>query len=324
MSAIAPIYVYAYTASAHLFIHDEEAEDFLQSQFSNDLRPMELGSCTYGLWLNAKGRVLGDSCLLCEGENQYRLLSASTPQQVIQSTLEQHIVADDVEIDAQAPACMLYVSGSEVDGSLSAILDKPMPKTMREFVQIGAYTIFKTRRSHLGGYEIFCRTQTDAAALMQHLKTASAQVLDDAGMHLARLQSGCPLVPQEVGPTDFPAEAGFEADALSFTKGCFIGQEVVVRMHNLGRARRMLCLVHMIGKMPKLEADIVNEAGRILGQLRTFYPCANGWVGAAMIQQKAASAGDKMYLDDVQLTVLGPLRNGLCQDFLTSIEHTKS
>ena len=97
--------------------------------------------------------------------------------------------------------------------------------------------------------------------LLQQLETASAQVLDDAGMHLARLQGGCPLVPQEVGPNDLPAEAGFEADVLSFTKGCFIGQEVVVRMHNLGRARRMLCLVHMIGEMPKIEADIVNEAG---------------------------------------------------------------
>ena len=42
-----------------------------------------------------------------------------------------------------------------------------------------------------------------------------------------------------------------------------------------------------------------------------------------MIQQKAASAGDKMYLEDVQLTVLGPLRNGLCQDFLTAIGQTK-
>ena len=310
MTAIAPLNVYAYTASAHLFIHDEEAADFLQSQFSNDLRPMEVGNCTYGLWLSAKGRVLGDSWLLCEGENQYRLLSSSTPQQVIQSTLEQHIVADDVEIDAQPPASMLCVSGSEANACLSSLLGMPMPATIREFVQIGAYTIFKTRRSHLGGYEFFCRTQTDADVLLQQLETVSAQVLEDVSMHLARLQSGCPLVPQEVGPHDFPAEAGFEVDALSFTKGCFIGQEVVVRMHNLGRARRTLCLVQMIGEKPQIDADIVNEAGRTLGQLRTFYRSANVWLGAAMIQQKALSAGDKMYVNGISLTVLRPLRDG--------------
>ena len=310
MTAIAPLNVYAYTASAHLFIHDEEAADFLQSQFSNDLRPMEDGNCTYGLWLSAKGRVLGDSWLLCEGENQYRLLSSSTPQQVIQSTLEQHIVADDVEIDVQPPASMLCVSGSEADACLSSLLGMPMPSTIREFVQVGAYTIFKTRRSHLGGYEVFCRTQKDADGLLQQLATVSAQVLEDDSMHLTRLQSGCPLIPQEVGPHDFPAEAGLEADALSFTKGCFIGQEVVVRMHNLGRARRTLCLVHMTGEKPQIDAEIVNEAGRALGQLRSFYSSANAWLGAAMIQQKALSAGDKMYVNDVPLTVLRPLRNG--------------
>lgn len=315
MPANAPLYVYTYTASAHLFIHDEEAAEFLQSQFSNDLRPMETGSCTYGLWLNAKGRVLGDSCLLCEGTNQYRLLSYSTPQQVIQSTLEQHIVADDVEIEVQPPASMLCVSGVEVDACLESILGQSMPKTDRECAQVGPYRIFKARRSYLGAYEIFCRAPADAEKLLQQLQQASAQLLEDNGMHLIRLQSGCPLVPQEVGPNDFPAEAGFEADALSFTKGCFIGQEVVVRMHNLGRARRSLCLVHAVGDMPAIDTEIFNDAGRTLGQLRTVYPCADGWVGAAMIQQKALSADINLQINAVPLTVLGPFRSGIRQAF---------
>lgn len=319
MTAIAPLYVYAYTASAHLFIHDEEAADFLQSQFSNDLRPMEVGSCTYGLWLNAKGRVLGDSWLLCDGDNQYRLLSYSTPQKVIQSTLEQHIVADDVEIDAQPSASMLCVSGKEADACLQSILGQPMPKTDRKCVQLGPYTIFQARRSYLGAYEVLCRTPADADKLVQQLQQASAQVLDEVGMHLFRLQSGCPLVPQEVGANDFPAEAGFEADALSFTKGCFIGQEVVVRMHNLGRARRALCLVHASGAMPAIDADIVNEAGRTLGQLRSCYPCAHGWVGAAMIQQKAIAAAMTLHINEVHLTVLGSLRSGASNPFSAAI-----
>ena len=137
-------------------------------------------------------------------------------------------------------------------------------------------------------------------------------------MHLFRLQSGYPLVPQEVGANDFPAEAGFEADAFLY-KELFIGQEVVVRMHNLGRARRALCLVHASGAMPAIDADIVNEAGRTLGQLRSCYPCAHGWVGAAMIQQKAIAAAMTLHINEVHLTVLGSLRSGASNPFSAAI-----
>ena len=143
-----------------------------------------------------KGRVLGDSWLLCEGSNQYRLLSYTTPQQVIQSTLEQHIVADDVEIEVQPPANMLCVSGSNVGACLQAILELSMPITDREFVQSGPYQIFKARRSHYEAYEIHCQVQADADDLLLKLQQASVQILNNDSMHLVRLQSGCPLVPQ--------------------------------------------------------------------------------------------------------------------------------
>ena len=174
MTAIAPLYVYAYTASAHLFIHDEEA-DFKVS-FRMIYAPMEAGSCTYGLWLNAKGRVLGDSWLLCEGDNQYRFAFLfDAPKGDSVDALEQHIVADDVEIDAQPSASMLCVSGKEADACLQFILGQPMPKTDRECVQLGA-TIFQARRSYLGAYEVLCRTPADADKLVQQLQQASAQV----------------------------------------------------------------------------------------------------------------------------------------------------
>ena len=60
---------FQYESNAHLLVAGEDAADFLQSQFTNDLRPFEAGRCTYGLWLDVKGKVLGDSILLSEGES---------------------------------------------------------------------------------------------------------------------------------------------------------------------------------------------------------------------------------------------------------------
>ena len=57
---------YEYTPAAHFLVSDEDAADFLQSQFTNDLRPFEAGRSTYGLWLDVKGKVIADSVVLCE------------------------------------------------------------------------------------------------------------------------------------------------------------------------------------------------------------------------------------------------------------------
>ena len=54
------IYGYDYKRAAHLWVTDEDAADFLQSQFANDLRPFAAGKCTYGLWLDVKGKVIAD------------------------------------------------------------------------------------------------------------------------------------------------------------------------------------------------------------------------------------------------------------------------
>ena len=91
------LYLYPYQMSAHLEVRGEDAADFLQSQFSNDLRPFYEGQCTYGLWLDVKGKLVADSWVLCEGEEQFRIFSECCRSEHIQQKLEHHIIADDVE-----------------------------------------------------------------------------------------------------------------------------------------------------------------------------------------------------------------------------------
>ena len=72
------VFGYEYTTRTHLLVSDEDAADFLQSQFTNDLRPFEAGHATYGLWLDVKGKVIADSTVLCEGDESFRLISETS------------------------------------------------------------------------------------------------------------------------------------------------------------------------------------------------------------------------------------------------------
>jgi glycine cleavage system aminomethyltransferase T len=68
-------------------VSGEDAADFLQSQFSNDLRPFSSGQCTYGLWLDVKGKIVADSWIYCEGEEHFLVFGENGDILQIQDTL---------------------------------------------------------------------------------------------------------------------------------------------------------------------------------------------------------------------------------------------
>ena len=83
-----------------LRVSGEDAYSFLQSQFSNDLPKDQDTFVRYGLWLNVKGRVLADSFIVHSKDENYYIFSENTEASLIKEILENHIIADDVEIES--------------------------------------------------------------------------------------------------------------------------------------------------------------------------------------------------------------------------------
>ena len=101
---------------------------------------------------------------------------------------------------------------------------------------------------------------------------------------------------------------GFEADALSFTKGCFLGQEVVARMHNLGQARRALYRVQGEGEVPDCPVLLRTAGGKSAGELRTAVALDSGWLGVALLKLHHVQAASPIAAECGDVTVLNPLR----------------
>ena len=94
-------------------------------------------------------------------------------------------------------------------------------------------------------------------------------------MERDRIAAGIPAVPQDVGPGDLPNEGGLEDAAISTTKGCYLGQEIMARLKTRGRLRRRLTRVRGTGSVPALPA-VLWQAGRKAGELRSAAPEKNG------------------------------------------------
>ncbi len=86
----------------------------------------------------------------------------------------------------------------------------------------------------------------------------------------------------DIGPTDLPNEGGLETEAISYTKGCYLGQEVMARLKNMGQVRRRLLRVHGTGEPPTRLAPVF-QAARKVGEVRSAVRDGAGWVGLALV-----------------------------------------
>jgi len=265
-----------------LRVDGADAGPFLQGQFTNDLRALERETSVYGLWLNVKGRVLADSFVLrAPGEHAFWIGSYFSPATTILERLESHIIADDVTLaDATADwaAVSVLSNGCEV-----------LPADLA-----GVGFCFRGRRLAGGNTEWVFPVAAEAA-VRERLEGAAEVDAEEIARH--RIGAGIPAVPVDIGPGDLPNEGGLEAEAISYSKGCYLGQEVMARLKSLGRVRRGLRRLRGTGDdLPELPAPVF-AGERQVGEIRSVVrEAAGGFIGLAMVSLLHAAAGAELAL----------------------------
>ncbi|MEM8866985.1 MAG: hypothetical protein AAGC73_01830 [Verrucomicrobiota bacterium] len=289
-------FVYQYVPAACLKVTDEDSADFLQSQFSNDLRPFRAGQCTYGLWLDNKGKVCADSYVLCSGEEEFYVLSKYSSASLIQEKLESHIIADEVVLEA-----LPLFGGALFGGVEPSEIYKLLGVASVElgcFGEANGLLYFSSLWADVGIVEVFCLSGQAQARIDDIVSIQKVSEVSENWIHRLRVGSGVPLVPAEVGPSDLPGEGALVPAAASLTKGCYLGQEVVARMYNVGRPQRALYQLKSSGATPNMPAPIMTEVGKVVGELRTVYAEKGSWSGVGMVKKRFIESGETLYLED--------------------------
>jgi hypothetical protein len=233
------------------------------------------GKSVYGLWLDRKGRVIGDSHVVqAEGAAEFWIISLSSPAAAIEPHLGGHIIADDVTIADETDAWGgLSLIGAGTGAWLSS--------------GARAGLVFPGRRTSGENWEwMFPGAAREEAAAA----VSGARILNASEIELMRIASAIPSVPGDIGPTDLPNEGGLDRDAISYSKGCYLGQEVMARIKSLGRVRRTLLRVRGSGPPPALPAGLWKGEKRE-GELRSAVADPGGFAGLALVSVTSAEAG---------------------------------
>jgi folate-binding protein YgfZ len=140
--------------------------------------------------------------------------------------------------------------------------------------------IFAGRRVRGENFELIGpETRVMEAKKLLEAGTSEASAED---MEFLRITEGVPSIPGDLGPGDLPNEGGLENAAISYTKGCYLGQEIMARLKNMGQVRRRLHVIQGAGKPPAAQ-DTVYQGEKKIGQIRSVAAQGNGFVALAML-----------------------------------------
>jgi hypothetical protein len=259
------IFLHDYRPSALLKVSGNDAFSFMQGQFSNELRQGNQ-LATYGLWLNQKGRVVADSQVLALGANEFYLLSTASPAATIQQRLEAYIVADEVTVTDETATVGGLVIGGSACGEMIMAMAGNIPAAGK-YVRAGLVLILLGRRIREENYEIIGPVEA-LAEWREKLIAQGGLAVGPGQMELARIEAGLPAIPPDLGLGDLPNEGGLEETAISYTKGCYLGQEVMARLKNLGQVRRRLHRISGPGGPPAPAQPLYHGAKKI-GEIRS-------------------------------------------------------
>jgi folate-binding protein YgfZ len=212
---------------------------------SNEVKKMVPGDTCYAFLLNPQGRIQADLHLLCLADHFLIDTEAALREKVYQH-IRRYIIADQVELeDVSAQTASIGV-----EGPAAASLElAPGEQTVAPFTVTGQ-----------PGYRIYCPAASKADLLRQ-LESLGAKPASLADARVVRIENGKPLYGEDIRDTTLPQETQ-QMQAVSFHKGCYLGQEIVERIRAQGRVNRKLERLELDGAEPPAPGTKLTVEGR--------------------------------------------------------------
>ncbi|HEU5078900.1 MAG TPA: folate-binding protein [Opitutaceae bacterium] len=279
MNSDSAVFFTRFSPASVIQVTGDDALTFLQGQFTQELRGPSPALCAYGLWLNQKGKVIADSYALREGDAWWLVSAASTAKEIL-DRLSAYIIADDVDpLDTTARWGIYLISGASAAKSLERAGVR-LPASDEWARWEGAF-VFREQRSSDARWFIVSPVEADAQ-ISSALLSVGMQEIGLERLELERIELRLPRVPTDIGPNDLPNEGGLETLAVSYSKGCYLGQEVMARLHSMGQVRRRLLRVRGEGPAPAAGVPLYSGEKKI-GETRSAASTGVGFVALAMI-----------------------------------------
>jgi aminomethyltransferase len=232
------------SARGRIVARGRDRARLLHAITSNEIKKMTPGTGCYAFLLSPQGRIQADLCVFCFDDHFLLDTEPEIPEKV-HLYIKRYIIADQVELeDVTAGTTAIGLEGPGAVAILTA-LGAPVPGTDYAHAAWGDATVAAVTVTGQPGVRIFCPSEK-AVAMAHQLEAAGAVAASLEDARLVRIENGKPRYGEDIRETSLPQETQ-QMHAVSFNKGCYLGQEIVERIRAQGRVNKKLMRVMLPG-----------------------------------------------------------------------------
>jgi folate-binding protein YgfZ len=306
--------IFPLTDRAFLRITGSDATRWLNGMVTNNIKDLSPGEGNYNFLLSAQGRIQGDCTIYREyrepesGDPRFLLETDASQLEAIQQLFDKFIIMDDVELSA---SLVIYgqtiapdtLKGFAVTGPRSGEMFEKIMEDLNEFLLIDAPapgnlvwgthggqtpSFILTPPNQSNSFEIWS-SSLDLDNVYAAFKKLGAVELSPEAIEAHRILSGTPKYGTDIRNTetakDLPQETA-QTHALNFNKGCYLGQEIVERIHSRGQVHRTFTQFTLEGTLPAVPTPL-QANGKSAGELTSVAQIGDTFVALGYARREA-------------------------------------
>jgi folate-binding protein YgfZ len=266
----------------------------LHNLTSNEVKKMQPGEGSYAFLLNPQGRIQADLSLFCFPEHFLIDTEQELREKVLQH-IRRYIIADQVELeDATGGTGAIALEGPQASALLTA-MGAPAPATAYAHTAWNEATVAAVSLTAQPGFRIYCDAARKEEIIAQ-LTAAGAVPATEADVRIVRIENGRPRYGEDIRETSLPQETQ-QMHAVSFTKGCYLGQEIVERIRAQGHVNKKLVRLRIAASAPPAAGSRLSANGAEAGEITSAVVSPDSGEVAALAYVRASFAEPGTELD---------------------------
>jgi folate-binding protein YgfZ len=261
-----------------------DARSFLQGQVTNDVERLEAGRGCYAAFLTPKGKMLGDLRIVDAGD-ELLLDTERVALQGLFNMIRRFSIGYDVELRKRTlERGLLSLIGPDA-AALAGAVTLAEDEHAHVVVEVpGTGLEARAIRTDVG-IDLLCDS-ADTDSLRAALGDAGAPAVGEAAVECLRVERGRPRYGIDLDDSVIPQEAGLNERAVSFTKGCYVGQETVARLYYRGKPNRQLRGLRL-SALTEPGGELAYE-GRVVGHVASIAQSPRfGPIALALVRREA-------------------------------------
>lgn len=297
--------LYDLSGRAKIVVTGSDRVRWLNGMATNNVRDLAPGHGVYAFLLNAQGRIQADLYTFQRGESLLVDTERGQGETILQ-LFDHYIIADDVEIaDISGKLTALGLTGPESCHVLECAGIAVPDLAHLQFADVAwqqkTVTLLRSGEEARESWQIWTAPE-QAGELWDALLKAGAQPVGMTALNLFRISRGIPQFGVDIRERDLPQETG-QTRALNFTKGCYLGQEIVERIRSRGAVHRQFTAFVVEGALPEPGAKLLTDEKEV-GEITSsaVLPLAGGDRPVALGYMRREAVGKELHAGAAKLT----------------------